>query len=114
MSHLDEIVRKRRWNAVDASALVTAWREAGGPLAAFAREVGVGEERLRRWRVKLDADAGRGGGAADVLFVELRPRVAPVDAGVEVLVGGRVVRVRTGFDALTLQRVVETLATLQC
>ena len=112
MARLDEIVAKSKWRAADAAEVLQAWRDSGGgSLAAFARGLGVGAERVRRWRCKLD---DRALAETPVAFVELRPRAAARDAGVEVVVGERLVRVRATFDAATLVRVVRTLEALGC
>lgn len=47
----------KQWTKAEASEVLTAWKKSGLPLGTFARERGVGAERLRWWRKRLSATA---------------------------------------------------------
>jgi transposase-like protein len=44
---------KKIWTEEDGRSAVAAWRASGESLAAFAREQGLGDGRLRFWRDRL-------------------------------------------------------------
>jgi hypothetical protein len=43
----------KQWTAVEAQHELKAWRRSGLPLGTYARQRGVGAERLRWWRKRL-------------------------------------------------------------
>jgi hypothetical protein len=45
---------RRRWSARDAQAQLAAWRASAQSLQRYCRAQGLGYERLRRWRRKLE------------------------------------------------------------
>ena len=45
----------RRWNANEALRHLEEWKASGQSLSAFAEERGLGEQRLRWWRDRLEA-----------------------------------------------------------
>ncbi len=49
--------RWRQWKPEEARRELKAWRESGLPLATFARQRGVGNQRLRWWRERLGDEA---------------------------------------------------------
>ena len=108
------------WREADARVVLTAWRESGLSLAAFARQFGISVQRLRRWHHDLE-------GPDSVDAVACAPKVHPVQvvfdglAAAEpapsaelelVLLGGRRVIVRAGFDADVLARLVRAVESL--
>lgn len=115
------IAERRYWKAADARVVVDAWRASGLSMAAFARDVRCSEKRLARWVKSLGrgreeavrngragCDATRPADEVALQFVELaRPASPPV---LEVEIGGAVVRVPRGFDAVTLRQIVAALA----
>ena len=77
--------------------LVQQLLDSGEDLPSFARKRGLKAASLRWWRWHL----GR-----LPRFVEL---VAPAASTLEVIVGGRTVRVESGFDEKTFVRVIQLL-----
>lgn len=59
----------QQWTADEARQVVEAWRASGLPLATFARQRGLGAERVRWWRQRLGEWKGASG--------EDRPRFVP-------------------------------------
>ena len=43
----------KQWTKAEARQLLTEWKKSGLPLGTFARERGIGAERLRWWRQRL-------------------------------------------------------------
>ena len=103
-SMLATLTAKRRWSAVEARAVLDLQVASGLGLEHFAVAQGLDPQRLRRWRAQL-------GEEGPPSFVELTPLPALASApAIEVqLRSGRVVRVRDGFSAETLRRVVAAL-----
>lgn len=53
----------RQWSPEEAQAVLAEWRASGLSLGRFARERGLGAERLRWWKKRLgDWSEPRGGG----------------------------------------------------
>ena len=91
--------REQCWQEV-----IERWRASGQSVAAFCRAEGVSQGTFYAWRKRL-------GGPRRLAFVPVRivadARPEPVAATIEIaLADGRVVRVRPGFDAATLGRVL--------
>src|SRR5215468_10949391 len=61
MGNIRRLAEKRTWTEKDGQDVIAAWRASGQTLAAFAREHGVGDGRLRWWR---DRVGGAGTGAS--------------------------------------------------
>lgn len=57
MRHIRRLSEKKTWTEEDGREAVEAWRASGESMAAFAREQGIGDGRLRWWRDRL-LDAG--------------------------------------------------------
>jgi hypothetical protein len=57
----------RHWNAATARRILAAWRRSGQSLVAFARERGIGAQRLYWWRKRLDPKAQEAGTPATSL-----------------------------------------------
>jgi hypothetical protein len=47
----------KQWTKAEAREVLAAWKKSGLPLGTFARERGVGAERLRWWRKRLSKAA---------------------------------------------------------
>lgn len=47
----------KQWTKAEARQVLAAWKKSGLPLGTFARERGVGAERLRWWRKRLSETA---------------------------------------------------------
>jgi hypothetical protein len=101
-------------------ALVEAWRVSGLSGAAFCRQHDLRAQRLHYWRerlgypIKAVGEPSRPPVArppADDGFVQLVVSTPPraLSTHVDVVVGGAVIRVGSGFDADLLRRVVGAL-----
>jgi hypothetical protein len=113
--------RGRRWTMADGRALVAALdaRPAGETLAGFARRYGLVAQRVHWWRARVrEAEARRpavrfapvsvvAGPSTDRAQRPTAPSSSP--ASVDIVIGRRCVRVRAGFDAELLRRVVSAL-----
>ena len=100
--------------------LVAKQEASGLTQAEFCRREGVHLGTFRRWKYQRLKSAGRQADACPPRFlpVEIEDQGARVVAGngsgVEVLVGDHRLRLSIGFDAETLRRAVEALATPPC
>jgi transposase-like protein len=82
--------RARRWSEAEARRILAELGRSGLSVARFASERGLGAERLRRWRRRLKAGAGKKAEAPRFTEVTLRPATgAPIEV---VLPDGCVVR----------------------
>ncbi len=101
-------------------ALVEAWRASGLSGAAFCRQHDLRAQRLHYWRerlgypVKVVGDSSRTSVPAPPAtdgFVQLVVSAPPAspDTHVDIVVGGAIIRVGSGFDADLLRRVVGAL-----
>lgn len=101
----------RRWTEQLARDALAALEDSGESLAAFASREGLSAGRLYRWRARL-------GEQSAPAFVEIRPRECAGEhrSGVfEVVVrSGRMVRVPSDFDALSLQRLLAVIEADLC
>jgi len=127
-AELRKLGRKEKWTAEDAATIVDAWRRSGSALAAFARAMGVGEQRIRNWRDgKNKTRMGRPARAPSLVPVKVTGamRVAladtvesgptPETGRMEIeLSGGRSIRVGVDFNAGAVARLVTTLEQLGC
>jgi transposase-like protein len=53
MRNIRELAEKKTWTEEDGQAVVAAWRASTQSIAAFAREQGLGDGRLRWWRDRV-------------------------------------------------------------
>lgn len=104
------------------------WRASGLPKTEFSRREGISPDVLGWWQAEIRkrdrspvrrSAATRPGieppGRAALVPVRLVPTSPPPpSSALEVLAGSHVVRVREGFDARTLVRVLETLEGRSC
>ena len=82
--------RARRWSEAEARGVVEDLGRSGLSVARFASEMGLGVERLRRWKRRLKAGTGIQAEAPKFTEVALRPAMG---AAIElVLPDGLVVR----------------------
>ena len=110
---------RRRWSESDGRAMVEAFRRSGDSIRAFARRHGLDPQRVRRWVARLDGGAGTREAGEPVSFAPVRLIVpegaeASPAAGLEVAIGGAVIRVGRDFDEELLRRVVHALAGQAC
>lgn len=90
--------RWQQWSPEEAQGVLAEWRASGLPLGRFARQRGLGAERLRWWKKRLGEWSEKAGGEERALvpmvLSEPIPAVAARTAPVVVRVtGGTVVEV---------------------
>jgi len=105
------ILRRKRWSARDAEVVLSAWRESGESLSAFAERHDLVAERLLRWRRVMTRTS--------IPFHPVQITAAKGDAtstsGIElVLCHGRRIEIRPGFDAALLEDLVRTVESWSC
>jgi hypothetical protein len=104
-----------RWQYADGELMVAALRASGETPAVFARRHGLHEVRVERWVARVGRKARSAASVRPVAFAPVRVTSAqPAGSGLEVVVGGAVVRVCHGFDGELLRRVVATLGEASC
>ena len=104
-----------RWQLADGELMVAALRASGETPAAFARRHGLHEVRVQRWVARVGRKARSAGPGQPVAFAPVRVTSAqPAASGLEVVIGGAVVRVSHGFDDELLRRVVAALGEAPC
>lgn len=112
-SEITQAIRdSRRWTAEQAATVLAAAEESGLTAREFAVRCGLDPQRLTRWQQQL-----AGARLADRTFVEITtvPVVGTSASGFEVaLCNGRVVRVRAGFDAGELRRLLAVVDEAPC
>jgi hypothetical protein len=98
-----------RKTAAEWSKLVERWRRSKLTAREFAAREGIAPSTLAWWKWRLGSKTERRSQVA-VVPVEVVPVRAPTtETSVEVVLGNVVVRVRSGFDAQTLGRVLDVL-----
>jgi len=100
-----------RWRLADGEAMVSALVASGETLAGFARRHGLHPARVQRWVTRVGRKRRPRSAPVPVMaFAPVRVTAEPAGAsGLEVVVGGAVVRVGRGFDDELLRRVVAAL-----
>lgn len=113
-SALSTVLGRRRWRRGDAEVVVSAWRDSGQSVSAFARRHGLSVDRVLRWRQQLDSESKVE--FHRVALVQEATSARPsADSVVElVLENGRRVAVRRGFDASLLEGVVRAVESWSC
>lgn len=106
---------RARWQLADGELMVAALRASGETLAAFARRHGLHEVRVQRWAARVGRRSRTTSPVSPVVFAPVRVTPAPASTtGLEVVIGGAVVRVGHGFDGDLLRRVVAALGEASC
>jgi hypothetical protein len=124
------MVRNNRyWSRREAAVVLARLEDSGQNVATFARQHGIPDKRIRRWKAKLPSPRAIVAREAETMAAHMIPLVPVRVVGthvetmgiseesspLEVVVhGGRAVRVPTGFDSETLARVVTVLEALPC
>lgn len=111
--------RETHWRQV-----LEHWKQSGLPKTKFARQEGISPDVLGWWhaeirrrdrilrRVPRTAQRPRPSTGGRPSFIPVRviePIPPPALAEIEILAGGHTVRIRPGFDAETLKRLVAVL-----
>jgi hypothetical protein len=95
--------------------MVAALRVSGETPAVFARRHGLHEVRVQRWVARVGRKSRSTSAMPPVAFAPVRVTAARAStAGLEVVVGGAVVRVGHEFDSDLLRRVVAALGEAAC
>lgn len=109
------VLGKVYWRATDAQQVLDLWRRSGMTLSEFARRHGLDRNRLARWRDRLREESAVRFHPVQVVE-RRRQSVAPdiLDGqdgcGIDiVLLSGRRLMVRRGFDADLLAQVIGVL-----
>jgi hypothetical protein len=106
---------RARWQLADGELMVAALRASGETPAAFARRHGLHEVRVQRWVARVGRKSRSTSPVSAVAFARVRVTAAPAStAGLEIVIGGAVVRVGHGFDGDLLRRVVAALGEASC
>ena len=110
---------RKRWQVEDGEAMVAALRASGETIAGFARRHGVQEVRVQRWVARVGKKPHALATGQPVVFAPVRVTTRQATAtepgsGLDVVIGGAVVRVNRGFDDALLRRVVEVLGEASC
>lgn len=73
----------KQWTEEQARQTLAAWEKSGLPLGAFAKQQGIGAERLRWWRNRLNKPTGasKKQGTTTVQLVPAAVKVPLVDLG---------------------------------
>jgi hypothetical protein len=81
MRNIRQLAEKKTWTEEDGRLVVDVWRASGQSIAAFAREQGVGDGRLRWWRDRVPCPAvGSGDGATSGVAARVEgPRLVRVE-----------------------------------
>jgi len=106
---------RARWRLADGELMVAALRASGETPATFAKRHGLHETRVQRWVARVGRKARSSTPVQPVAFAPVRVSSAPsAVSGLEVVVGGAMVRVGHGFDGDLLRRVVAALGEASC
>ena len=125
---LGMVRNNRYWSRREAVVVLARLADSGLEIAGFARQHGIPNKRIRRWKEKLPSRpaliAHEAGTDAEltiplvpvrVVEESIEPKRHTVSPSqLEVVRGGRSVRVPAGFDDETLARVVTVLEALPC
>jgi hypothetical protein len=119
MEAIREIASRPYWRENEARQLHEAWRRSGSSMTDFARGLGCEPRRLGRWFRQLGEamalEAPPRPASPATRFIEVTsPKAKAAEHPLELVVGGVVVRVPTGFDETTLRRVLDTLSVKPC
>ncbi len=106
---------RRRWTAEDAREALEAQSRSGLCAARFAKQEGVGAQRLYWWARRLTRVERREEFVEIVPLQTTRPPESARDGQMEVVLrGGLVIRLNRGFDAESLVRLITTLEASSC
>jgi len=111
---LATLIASRYWRAADAERVLEVWRRSGQSAAAFARQHGVSNVRLLRWRDRLKGSTSPVFHAVRVVQ-GARPLAPATPPPLELeLHSGRRIRVYAGFDPELLEALVRTIEGWGC
>lgn len=105
--------RRDPWTEAEARAVLAAAHASGLSIAAFARRHGMSDRQLYWWHMRLGMLADEHVQTPSA-FVPLAIAPSGGGSGVDVLVGGAVLRLQRDFCDQTLARAVAVLRQLPC
>lgn len=109
------LASRRYWRTRDAEAVVSAWRESGVSVAAFARQHGMQAARVLRWRSRLGGKKAIQFRPVRMVSASTRVDLGDADVLVELVTrSGRRIAVRRGFDARLLEELVRAVESWSC
>ncbi len=116
MTDEQSVVGKRRRTPAEMEQIVSEFKSSGLNRSQFCRRQGLTLGALSRYLKRLGAACGSGATGDGLVAVELAgPKLGAERAGscglAVVLASGRRIAVSTGFDAATLQRLLQVLET---
>jgi hypothetical protein len=110
------VVRKRRRTAVEIQRIVSEFGNSGLNRSQFCRRQGLTLGTLNRYLGRMQGERPDSASNGGLVAVELRgmklTQEREASGLVVVLSGGRRIEVGAAFDAVTLQRLVQTLETM--
>ena len=116
MLDLRQLSEKKHWTQEDAAAAIASWRASGKSIAAFAKEQGLNDDRLRYWRDRVPDAAHRAGDALvkgpRLVRVDVADSAVPSAAAAgawEVVTSRGRLRVHDGIGVAELRLVIEAL-----
>jgi hypothetical protein len=118
MTSEQAVAAKRRRTAAEIEQIVREFEKSGLNRSQFCRQQGLSLGVVNRCLRRLQAGGGCSAESGSRLMaVELAGKMRDVDlvrsCGLAVVLGrGRTIAVSTGFDAATLQRLVQVLETM--
>jgi transposase-like protein len=101
--------RRDPWTEAEAREALSAASRSGLSLSAFARHHGLSAPQLYWWHMRIRTHPSLDSGRLSFVQVALSQEQPGQVTGVEVVVGGSVVRVLPGFCEQTLARTVAVL-----
>ena len=114
MTEQQNVILKRRRTLAEIGQMVREFKSSGLNVTEFCRQQGLRREALYRYLQRLGRGSDRGGGTKGLVEVEVVAKsLIGEHAGscglTVVLPAGRRITVSTGFDTVTLQRLVQVL-----
>ena len=106
-------VRRRRWSAAEKAAIVAESLAPGAVASTVALRHGLHRNQLYMWRRELRSGALANRGIAMPDFVPIVPesRAASRAAVIEIEIGGAVLRADAGVDLALLGKIIRLLKT---
>ncbi|HPG76889.1 MAG TPA: transposase [Rhodoglobus sp.] len=117
---LNPITRKQKWSETEGRQVVDEWRRSGLSPADFARQHGLAEVRLLRWRARIEEQVAQVAQVDPVTAAFLPVKIkesAEQDMGegvALVLKSGVVIRVPVGTSPTWVARLVQALEHAPC
>jgi hypothetical protein len=114
MTEEQGVTRRQRRTSVQIEQMVREFRDSGLTGRQFCLREALSRSMLYRYlRRRTSGESGSGDGLVAVELTSRKPGLEVGGCGLAVvLAGGRTIAVSTGFDGVTLQRLVQALETM--